>query len=57
MGIDFSNDIVIQISGAGTSLLDCRPPVASQIRQKSSITRLGVDTSTNQIDIMTVSVL
>ena len=49
LGLDYTNDIIIDIKeppGPGSAILAaCQPLVVSQVRSKTSIVRLGVDSS------------
>jgi hypothetical protein len=56
LGLEYNNDIVIEINTGGTTKI-CKPAAVSTSRSKATVTRLGVDSSTKNISVMTVSVL
>ncbi len=58
LGLDFRNEVSIEIHDTDLIVkMDCKPPVTSQVRPKATITRIAIDSATNKILIMTVSVL
>ncbi len=58
LGLDYRNEVSMEIKDIDMAIrLACGPAVTSQVRPRASVTRVGIDSATNKILLITVSVL